>query len=1426
MAVLSTRARRRGAHLLPGSGRALPIAFALASLAIAFAQRPGKAYHDTRLELSADPGLFLHRVAALWSPTTDLGHVQSGQWVGYLWPMAPYFSFMRWLGMPTWVSQRLWLALLLTLAAWGAIRVMDELYDRRRGLAHIVAGSLYALNPYVVAYVNRSATLLAYAALPWLIVAARRGLRRPADWRWPAVIGLVVASAGGGLNAALVLWVLVGPAALVLYEVAVLGGRWRDAGAFAWRAAACILGASLWWIVPVALQSRYGADFLAYTEQPRTILVTPSVSESLRLLGFWVEYFPIGTGPAEQASLPGLAPYLFGATTIVGTFAVPVLAFGAATLTRRWVYAPYLILLGGGAVVAMALGFPPGSAVNDGVTWTYYHVPALQFLRTMYKAAPLLALSLACLAGAGTVALIDRLRDPGIRLLGSRLPAWSALILLALPVMWARPLLAGHAVDSEIAYDEIPATWKQAMADVDRTTPRDHRTMVLPGELFAWYRWGGTFDPVGPALARRPVLVRQVDRYAVPRSAQLLASVDDLVQQARLVPGQLDPLLRLLGVGQVLVPTDGRVELDNALDPVGVADALSGQAGFKRAAEEYGPVRRVAPAPAWSGLTLPLPDLRRYRVDDAGPGIVRVHPRQGSVVLDGDAEGVVELAATGSLDPGNALLYAGDLDRAALATRVREGAELVFSDSNRRRRLVAQRVTENHGPTLGDQDPIPQADPRYDPFPGRGAAGRTVAVYSGLRYLRANQTATELTRPQNRPYAAFDGRADTAWLAAALPSDPHYLELALRRPLAVAAIDIRPHFTGASRRGRLGVSVNGGPERIVRVRRGSNRIALPRSRVSTLRVRIVSSEGNLLGGLDGLSEVSVPGLGVRETLRLPTVLATASRGLDLSHNPLAVVLGRTTVDFPYRTGRLVEHARHPNVSDAEPGLVRDVTLPVARTFSVDGWGSVDRRVDDAHIDRLAGLPAGWSFTSSSRFEGLPGRRASSAFDGDPRTAWIGARGTLVRPWLAWRSPRPFRVQRLRLRPGPPEYAFPSRVQVATALGPRQLPVGADGWVRLPGPVVTDNLRLDVVAIRPPAGDLARRRLRAVAVGEVVVPGLDAPHVRRSGAFSTACGDLRITAGRSRADMAVSGTLADLDAGRPLRMAGCGRDARIALAAGRTTLSAPAGNVMRPDHLRLRSPAPQPLAGAAPGLARVVDPGRAHDGRRNHVRLAVAGPSWLVFGESYSSGWRAWCRDRAGHERALGAPVPIDGFANGWRVGQSCREARFAFAPQRTANWSYALSLLAAGAMALFLLVGLVRRRGASEASGPTRDERVLEEPLADPLLRLSWPAALAWAAGAGVAGGLLYGRVVGLGVAAVFVVLGREGLSARRLLAVAAFALAVVPVLYLASPAEVFGGFNFNFGTHYISAHRVAAIAVACILGAGALQVSRLRARR
>ena len=130
-----------------------------------------------------------------WSPTADLGHVWAGQYGGYLFPMAPWFTAGDALGLPVWVVHRLWLGTLLAFAAWGVVRLLDELWDRERGAAHAAAAVLFVVNPYVTVYANRtSVALLAYAALPWLLLVptaacatrTRGAGRRRSPWCSPA----------------------------------------------------------------------------------------------------------------------------------------------------------------------------------------------------------------------------------------------------------------------------------------------------------------------------------------------------------------------------------------------------------------------------------------------------------------------------------------------------------------------------------------------------------------------------------------------------------------------------------------------------------------------------------------------------------------------------------------------------------------------------------------------------------------------------------------------------------------------------------------------------------------------------------------------------------------------------------------------------------------------------------------------------------------------------------------------------------------------------------------------------------------------------------------------------------------------------------------------------------------------------------------
>ena len=1078
----------------------MPGVLSAVAFGIAFVQQPGRTVFDSRIELTADVALFLDRIRDVWSSTLDLGHVQSGQFVGYLFPMAPWSWAWEQTGLPTWIGQRLWLGALLALAAWGVVVLMDALYDRERGLGHLFAGAVYITAPYVATFANgASITLLAYAALPWLLVFVHRGLDSPRGWRWPALGALLIAVMGGGTNATVLVWIVFGALALVAYEVLTLGRSARATTSFLWRLALCTALASAWWVGPVSVQGSEADQFLEFTERPETIWATTSLSESVRGLGYWVLYLAVRDQPV-RAIADG---YFFDPVVIVATFLVPLVAIAGLCRTRSWSHGPFFALLALAALLVMSAGYPEGAPMRGLLIAAYDGFESLRFLRTTHKATPLLALSVACLGGVALAALAARASAGRLTWRGGRrVPVWMPWLALALPVLAGLPLVTGKAIERSSAYGNIPAYWEEAAADLDRSTPPGKRSLVLPGTLFSFYRWGNTVNSVAPALARRPVLLREVVRYAPRRASQLQTEVDDLVQQRRLVPRQLDPLLKLMGVGQVLVQSDYRPAASGAIDRASLAGALQEQSGFAQAAEDYGESRTYVPAEGRGGPPRRRPDLRRYETPgSSGPGLVRLHGRDGATVLDGDAEGITGLAAVGRLDPSRALLYAGDLDRTRVERLAARRATLVFSDSHRRRVLESNQLRANRGPTLGASDPLPRQFPAYDLFPERGTAAQTVARYSGLEFLRAPLFRSFGLFPEHRPYAALDGRLDTSWIASEAtyqPEQQRWIELGLRRPRFVPWIRVFPHRDQLGATNEVGLSLDGGSERRVDLAPGWNRLPVSR-KVRRIRLRVIGTDG-FFSGPGGIAELRVPGLEVRESLRLPTELSRLAKGLSLAGNPMLVLLRRTTADFPYRSGSDVGDAQSGSeldMVDAEPGLVRDVTLPVWRSFRIGGWASIDPRAADERIDELTGLPPGWSFNSAGRFEGVPGHRASSAFDGDPTTAWVGDALPGQLPWISWQAPVEQTIRTIELSPGPPEYGFPRWVQIE---GPGGLSVrrtvSPDGKIVLPRAVRTRGLRIYVLAARPAREQ--GRALRATAVAEVKVPACGCPAVGAAG----------------------------------------------------------------------------------------------------------------------------------------------------------------------------------------------------------------------------------------------------------------------------------------------------------------------------------------
>ncbi len=374
--------------------RGAPLLLAAGCYALAFLQRPGLSSADTKINLHLDPGRFLGQASSMWTATGQLGGVQAGQQAGYLFPMGPFFTVGHAVGLADWVVQRLWLGTLLAAAAVGMVVLMDALRGRPRGIAHVLAGAVTVLNPFVVTYVNRTTvTLLALGALPWLLLCVHRGVR-DRGWRWPAAFALVVTASGPGVNAAVTVWMLLGPALLLVYELAFDPAVNRPVvRGFLLRALPLTAFACLWWMIPAYVQSSFGNDFLHFTEQPGTVWGSTSSTETLRLMSFWLSYVGVGFAGRAIPYFDDSRTLLFSVPVLIATLLLPAAALGGFVWTRRWRYGPFLVALALAAALAMGAGFPDGTPLRHGLYFLYNHVQAIQFLRTSYKAAALLVVA-------------------------------------------------------------------------------------------------------------------------------------------------------------------------------------------------------------------------------------------------------------------------------------------------------------------------------------------------------------------------------------------------------------------------------------------------------------------------------------------------------------------------------------------------------------------------------------------------------------------------------------------------------------------------------------------------------------------------------------------------------------------------------------------------------------------------------------------------------------------------------------------------------------------------------------------------------------------------------------------------------------------------------------------------------------------------
>ena len=335
---------------------------------------------------------------------------------------------------------------------------------------------------------------------------------RPRGWWWPAAFALVLTSTGGGVNVAVTAWLLLGPGAAGGLRAAA-GARVASAAA---RVRAC--GSCRWWrsASPVvgrrrsSSTPRYGLDFLRYTEQPGTIWST-HVAARVAAAAWLLDEL-------HRRRLHGDAARLFRPTPA----SLPGLCAGRAW--RRWPsrhcawasfawtrarYAPFFLALvvSPGLLVMTFVGFPEGAPLRRAAT-----------LHLQPRAGRPLPAHVRTRRGRSC-----RSASPGLGALGACTHCARACAPRRSSPRGgaARRSRAGRSraavgLDRQLGLpDGVPAAWRDAAHDLDRTLPRGRRAMVLPGQLFALLRLGRHLRTRScPALTDRPVAVRFIVPFA------------------------------------------------------------------------------------------------------------------------------------------------------------------------------------------------------------------------------------------------------------------------------------------------------------------------------------------------------------------------------------------------------------------------------------------------------------------------------------------------------------------------------------------------------------------------------------------------------------------------------------------------------------------------------------------------------------------------------------------------------------------------------------------------------------------------------------------------------------------------------------------------------------------------------------------------
>ncbi|WP_232065124.1 DUF3367 domain-containing protein [Mycobacterium cookii] len=1321
---------------MPLSRRWLWLVAAVA-LALSLASSPGEISPDTKLDLTANPLRFLARATNLWNSDLPFGQAQN-QAYGYLFPHGAFFVAGHLLGLPGWLTQRLWWALLLTAGFWGLLRVAEALGIGSPS-SRVIAATAFALSPRVLATLGSiSSETLPIMLAPWVLlptILALRGGDRSVR-RLAGQAGVAVALMGA-VNA---IATLAGCLPAVIWWASHRPNRrwWRFT---AWWALALALATS-WWLVALILMARISPPFLDFIESSGVTTQWSSLVEVLRGTGSWTPF----VAPNATAGAPLVTgPVAILATSLVAAAGLAGLAMAGMAARGRLVT---MLLVG---VVLLGVGYSGGLGSPLAHQVQAFLDAGGAPLRNVHKLEPLIRIPVVL----GLAQLLGRIPLPGSAPRSVWVHAFAhperdrrvAAGIVALTALIAGTSLAWTGrIAPPGTFTEIPRYWHETadwLTAHDTGTPTPGRVLVVPGAPFATQLWGTSHDEPLQVLGDSPWGVRDSIPLTPPQTIRALDSVQRLFAAGRPSAGLADTLARQR-ISYVVVRNDLDPDTSRSARPILVHRAITGSPRLQKVAQFGAP---VGPGPvsgfvADSGLRPRYPAVEIYRVAAANPAAPYLADVDQLARVDGGPEVLLRLderrRLTGQPPLGPVLLTA-DAERARLPVPV-----VTVTDTPLARETDYGRVDDHSSAIRADGDarhtfnrvpdyPSPGADTVY----GGWSGGRLTASSSSSDSTALPDVATAAS-----PAAAIDGDSATAWVSNSLQSAVgQWLRIDFDHPITNSVIAITPSATtvGAQVR-RVEVETATGTTTLRFDESGKPvTAALPYGETPWVRITAIGTSDGSPGVQFAITDLSITQFDA----------AGFAHPVDLRHTALvpapptnSVVaqwdLGSEPLDRPGCAMGPTDVRCAPSMAlapESPATFSRMLSVPQPTQVKPMVWV---RARSGPQLADLVAEPGAVRARGDSDLVDVLGS-AYAATDGDPATAWTAPQRVVqhkTAPTLTLTLPEPTEVGGLRLTPSAsPLPVHPTMVAIDLGDGPQVRRLTGSGPQSVPlQPRVTDTVTVSLLDW----DDVIDRT--ALGFDQLKPPGL--AEITALGKDGTPIAPADATRNRAR-DVTV-----DCDRGPVIAIAGRFVHTSIHASAGALLDGTPiAAELCDPQPIMLPtgqqelliSPGPQfvvdgaTLSGpqAIPSTASVTPAStEAWGPARREVRVADSpAPRVLVVPESINAGWVA----RTGTGTRL-TPIVVNGWQQGWVVPPGTSgTVTLTFAPN---------SLYRAGLAVGLTLLPLV----ALMAWWPRRREPS-DDPAARPWTPGSWAVGAVFATTAviaGLAGVAVFAAALGL----------------------------------------------------------------------------------